>query len=80
MALWLGGGYTTTCPAVSAGATWTVTHNLGTRAVVAQVARVASPFDFVDVRIERTTTNTLSILPDVAMSSGEFEAIVHRVP
>lgn len=72
-------GYTTTCPSVSAGGTWTVTHNLGTRAVLASVARVASPYDVVDVRIERTTTNTLSVLPDVAMSSGEYEVMVQKV-
>ena len=72
-------GYTTTCPAVSAGATWTVTHSLGTRALLASVARVASPYDFVDIRIERTTTNTLSILPDVALSSGEFEVMVKSI-
>lgn len=72
-------GYTTTSPSVSAGATWTVTHNLGSRFVLAQVARVASPYDIVDVRIERTTTNTVSVLPDVAMSSGEYEIMVYKV-
>ncbi|MDP9144357.1 MAG: hypothetical protein M3N43_06625 [Actinomycetota bacterium] len=72
-------GYTTTCPSVSAGGTWVVTHNLGSRYVLASVARVASPYDIVDVRIERTTTNTISVLPDVALSSGEFEIMVHRV-
>lgn len=71
-------GYTTTCPSTSAGGTWTVTHNLNSRYVLAQVARVASPFDFVDVRIERTTVNTLSVLPDVAMASGEYEIMVYK--
>lgn len=73
------GGYTTTCPATSAGGTWTVTHNLNTKWIVAQVARVGSPFDIVDVRIERTTVNTLSVLPDVALASGEFEIMVQKV-
>lgn len=72
-------GYTTTCPATSGGATWTVTHNLNSKFVVAQVARVASPYDFVDVRIERATVNTLSVLPDIAMSSGEYEIMVYKV-
>lgn len=72
-------GYTTTSPAVSAGATWTVTHSLGSKYILAQVARVASPYDIVDVRIERTTTNTLSVLPDVAMASGEYEVMVTKV-
>lgn len=72
-------GFTVTCPAVSAGATWTVTHNLNSKFVVAAVARVASPYDFVDARIERTTLNTLSVLPDVALASGEYEIMVTRV-
>lgn len=72
-------GYTATSPAVSAGATWTVTHNLNSKFLIAQVARVASPFDFVDVRIERTTVNTLSVLPDVAMASGEYEIMIYKV-
>lgn len=72
-------GYTVTSPSVSAGGTWTVTHNLNSRFVVAQVARTGSPFDFVDVRIERTTVNTLSVLPDVAMASGEYEVMVYKV-
>jgi hypothetical protein len=72
-------GYTTTSPVVTAGGTWTVTHNLGSRYVLAQVARVASPYDIVDVRMERTTTNTVSVLPDVAMASGEYEIMVQKV-
>lgn len=72
-------GFTTTSPAVSAGATWTVTHNLNTKWISAQVARVASPFDFVDVRIERTTVNTVSVLPDVAMASGEYEIMIGKI-
>lgn len=72
-------GYTTTSPSTSAGGTWTVTHNLNSRYVLAQVARVGSPYDFVDVRIERTTVNTLSVLPDVAMASGEYEVMVYKV-
>lgn len=72
-------GYTTTCPTVSAGGTWTVTHNLGSKFVLAQVARVASPYDFVDARVERTTSNTLSVLPDVALTSGDYEIMVLKV-
>lgn len=72
-------GYTTTCPAVSAGATWTVTHNLNTRILHAAVARVASPYDFVDAYIARTTVNTLSIIPDVALAAGDYEVIVSPI-
>lgn len=72
-------GSTGTCPSTAAGGSWVHTHNLGTRAVVAQVARVASPYDVVDVRIERTTINTVTMLPDVALAAGEFEVMVSRV-
>lgn len=72
-------GYTVTCPSTAGGATWTVTHNLNSRYVIACVARVASPYDVVDVRIERTTVNTLSVLPDVAMAAGEYEVMVQKV-
>lgn len=72
-------GYTATCPVTSAGGTWTVTHNLNSKYVLAQVARVGSPYDLVDVRIERTTVNTLSVLPDSALASGEYEIMVQKV-
>jgi hypothetical protein len=72
-------GYTATCPSTAAGATWTVTHNLASKFVIAQVARVASPFDIVDVAIRRTTSNTLEVLPDVALATGEFEIMVQKV-
>jgi len=72
-------GYTTTCPATAAGATWTVTHNLATRALIAMVARVGSPYDYQTVRIERPTINTLAVLPDLALAAGEYEIMVKKV-
>jgi len=72
-------GYTTTCPSTSAGGTWTVTHNLGTRAVIAQVYRVASPYDLIDVYIGRPTANTVEVKPDSAFASGEFEINVIKI-
>lgn len=63
-------------PAVSAGATWTVTHNLNTRDVIVAVRRVASPYDFVEVYTAATTVNTVSVIPDIAMSSGEYRCLV----
>ncbi len=72
-------GFTTTCPSVSAGGTWTVTHSLNTRYLIAQVARVGSPYDIVSVRIDRTTVNTVSVLPDLAMASGEYEIMIAKV-
>lgn len=72
-------GYTATSPTTSAGGSWVVTHNLGSKWLVVQLARVASPYDFVDGRIERTTTNTLTVLPDIAMAAGEYEIMIQKV-
>lgn len=72
-------GYTTTSPVTSGGGSWVVTHNLNTRYIVAQVARVGSPYDIVDVRIERTSVNTVTVLPDVALASGEYEIMIQKV-
>jgi hypothetical protein len=72
-------GYTTQCPAVTAGNPWTVTHNLNTKYVLAQVARVASPYDFVDARIERTSVNVVTVQPDVSLNAGDYEIMVYKV-
>jgi hypothetical protein len=72
-------GYTTTSPSVSAGATWTVTHSLGSKAVTVAVYRTASPFDEVDVYVTRDTTTTVGITPDIAFASGEYTIIVSKV-
>jgi hypothetical protein len=63
-------------PAVSAGGTWTVTHNLNSQDVTVQIRRVASPYDYVDVYTTAATANTVTVQPDLAMASGEYRAIV----
>lgn len=70
------GRYAADCPTVAAGATWTVAHNLGSTDVVAQVKRVASPFDFVDVFVSTSDANTVLVQPDVGMAAGEYRVIV----
>ncbi|MFE2751550.1 hypothetical protein ACFXGA_06055 [Actinosynnema sp. NPDC059335] len=72
-------GYSATSPAVTAGNSWTVTHNLASRLVIVQVFRSASPYDEVDVYVARTTANTVDITPDVAMAAGEYTALVWKV-
>jgi hypothetical protein len=72
-------GYTATCPSTASGGSWVVTHSLNTKFILAQVARVASPYDIVDVRIERTSANTLTVLPDSALAAGEYEIMVNKV-
>lgn len=72
-------GYTTTCPSVTAGNPWTITHNLNTKWVIVQVARTASPYDIVDIRIERTSVNVVTAQPDVTIASGDYEVMVQKV-
>lgn len=72
-------GYTTTCPGVTAGNPWTITHNLNTKWVIVQVARTASPYDIVDIRIERTSVNVVTAQPDVNLTSGDYEVMVQKV-
>lgn len=71
--------YTETSPATSAGGTWAVNHNLGTKILIIQVFRTASPFDDVDVSITRDTTNQINIHPDIALASGDFTVVVAKV-
>lgn len=70
------GRFAVDCPTVTAGGTWTVTHNLSSTDVHVMVKRVASPFDFVDVYIETVDANSVAVKPDVSLTSGEFRAIV----
>lgn len=71
-------GYTETSPSISAGGTWTITHGLNSKSLLIQVFREGSPYDDVDVRTERATVNTVNVLPDVALASGEFRAVIMK--
>lgn len=72
-------GFAGPVPATTAGGTATVTHNLNTQDILVQIRRTISPFDFVDVRVDAATVNTISVLPDVAIASGEFRALIRKV-
>lgn len=50
--------------------TFTVTHNLSTREVQVQVYDAASPYDTVEVCVERTGTNTVSVIFAKAPATG----------
>lgn len=69
------GRYAEDCPAVAAGNTWTITHNLGSTDVHVMVKRVSSPYDFIDVYTTTPTANTATVQADVALAAGEFRAI-----
>jgi len=56
-----------------------ITHNFATRAVNVLVYRVASPYDEVDVAVEHTDLNTVTIKPDSVWATNEFHAVVAKM-
>jgi hypothetical protein len=54
----------------------TFTHNLGTRNVICQVFRTASPYDEVRPEIKRTTTSSVTIeFTGITPAAGEFTVV-----
>lgn len=62
-----------------AATSFAITHNFGTRAVNVVVFRVASPYDEVDVYIEHTDLNTVTLKPDSVWAASEFHAVVSKM-
>lgn len=56
-----------------------ITHGFGTRAVCVVVFRVASPYDEVDVYVEHTDLNTVTLKPDAVWATNEFHAVVSKL-
>lgn len=61
------------------GNTYTVTHNLGTRDVLVQVTRVATPYDTVYVDVERLLTSTVKISFAAAVTDDDYKVLVFRL-
>ena len=55
---------------------FTVTHNLGTRDVLVQVVRVASPYDTVECDVERDTTNSVIVRFATAPTSNQYRVVI----
>lgn len=53
-----------------------ITHNLGTRDALVQVREAGSPYDQVNVDVEYTTTNTVTLRFAVAPAANAYRAIV----
>lgn len=62
-----------------AATSFVMNHNFGTRAVHVVVYRVASPYDEVDVYVEHTDTNNVTIKPDAVWATNEFHAVCARM-
>lgn len=54
----------------------TVTHNLGTRAVVVSVYDSASPYNEVECDVEKTTTNTITLRFTTAPTTDQYTVAV----
>lgn len=57
---------------------FTITHNFGTKAVLVEVYRVASPWDSVDVYVRRPDTNSVVVEPDAVWATNEFHVVVSK--
>jgi hypothetical protein len=56
---------------------YVVTHNLGTRDVIARVFTNSGVYDEVEVDIERTSTNTITVRFATAPASDAYRCVVH---
>jgi hypothetical protein len=59
-----------------ASTSYTVTHNLGTKDVIVQVYRVASPYGEVQVDIEHTSTTAVTIKTAALVASNALRVVV----
>lgn len=62
-----------------AATSFAITHNFGTRAVRVLVYRNSSPWDEIDVYVEHTNLNTVTLRPDVTWATNEFHAVVGKM-
>lgn len=56
-----------------------IAHTFNTRAVCVMVYRVASPYDEIDVAVEHTNLNTVTLKPDAVWATNEFHAVVSKL-
>lgn len=73
-------GFVGVSPAVTSGGTWTVSHNLGTKFLIVQIAATASPYAYITSwAIQRTDLNTLSVIVGATIAAGDYEIMVRSV-
>lgn len=67
--------YTTTIGDGSA-TSYVVTHNLGTRDVDVTIYAAATPYEEAECEVQRTTTNSVTLIFASAPTAGEFQVVV----
>jgi hypothetical protein len=60
----------------SSATSYTITHNLGTQDITAQVYELASPYGEVEVDIQRTSTSVATLGFAVAPSAGAYRVVI----
>ncbi len=58
---------------------FTVTHNLNSRRVIVQVVATAAPYDEVEVDIQRTSVNALTVIFAAAPATNAYDVLVMKV-
>ena len=59
--------------------TYTVTHGLATRDVIAQVYETASPYETVQVDIARATTGTITVAFADTVTDGDYRVLITKI-
>lgn len=62
-----------------AATSYVITHNLGTRDVLVQVVRVASPYETILCEVERTSTNTITLKFASAPTTNQFRVLIQKM-
>ena len=62
--------------AVNAATSTAITHNFGTKDVLVQVYRVATPWDTVECDVERTDVNTVTVRFTTAPAASEYNVVI----
>ena len=58
---------------------WLITHNMGTRNVMVQVYANASPWDTVNVSVERTSTNSVTLSVASNPGASAFSYMIQKI-
>jgi len=61
---------------VGAGTQVPITHNLGTRDVAVQIVRNSAPYDTVNVGVERTSLNVVTLQFTNPVAANEYRYII----